>query len=883
MMDSHSFLSAYFQQCAPGQWIELTFIHHDKSQGRSLVSRFVPVGDRQGLRDQLEAAADYNADGYGIYFGVCPRATLPDVGRRGSESHVDTIVGFWTELDSVKEGRDPADDLNKLQEGALPPSLCLLSGGGVQGYWLLPEPAKLTDDNRALIKSALRGLGKSVGGDLQVAEFARVLRVPGFVNTKPERNGARTALMLPSEKHRYQLGQLVAYAPPPELPRKPRDFSYESHDDRVELAQAALNAISPSRCDEYELWTYVGMALRELGSVGLSLWEAWSSRSSKYRSGECDRKWNTFDEHGYNLGSLCKWANEDTGGTSWRPIKIDLTPWPPANTPTIISTYSGDPDWVRGLSTGERGGLNRYGDRVLPVILEIAASVKQSFDIAYLVCMTVDHGISERAIRNVVDRLPVVFLHSQDDPNTIPERESGIGIELDCKCAAELRIRKSGRPAQLYALADRATVHAEIVRMAIPQIIKEAFPKKNNTLQLAPPIHAAFLEELGLDADEAELRAKELDLRYGADLRAQPGWREAMQEVRKRVRDLKAQLLSTDYAPLPAGAVLDKRPSLLAAAAKALISFLGGAFQMGRAKLCALIGCRDKELASVCRNAGIVIDKNAFALKPVQTLPELLAIPQKFDPKMGGFPVSVQSTFDKKPMALTSPKLTRWATDQIIAQGKLCVRYRLANHYRLAESVIPPVETPITEVHANNPKPVQQPLFAPAYVSHDTFPRYILATLRFGLIARTLNALIMAWSVAKEAAWHIHQHADRIVPYAEAVIRKIVDVVTPWQPRGDTVTDRTTGEVKTFSVQLGFDLLLESEDTCKPSTLTSTLSGNGAGSCAPLSPPGSRAPGNTSFTLLSPTSGPTRATVPRSSRHTENITMNTNVLALEGT
>ena len=61
-----------------------------------------------------------------------------------------------------------------------------------------------------------------------------------------------------------------------------------------------LNVIPPD-CD-YDEWLKVGMALKHEGAT-VDVWENWSSRGSKYKKGECERKWRSFKR------------NEVTGGT----------------------------------------------------------------------------------------------------------------------------------------------------------------------------------------------------------------------------------------------------------------------------------------------------------------------------------------------------------------------------------------------------------------------------------------------------------------------------------------------------------------------------------------------------------------------------------------
>ena len=78
---------------------------------------------------------------------------------------------------------------------------------------------------------------------------------------------------------------------------KPRPVANFATTDTGEDVQAALKYISPD-CD-YLDWVKVGMSLQsESGIDGLGLWDTWSSRSAKYKAGECAHKWRTFQSGG---------------------------------------------------------------------------------------------------------------------------------------------------------------------------------------------------------------------------------------------------------------------------------------------------------------------------------------------------------------------------------------------------------------------------------------------------------------------------------------------------------------------------------------------------------------------------------------------------------
>lgn len=80
-------------------------------------------------------------------------------------------------------------------------------------------------------------------------------------------------------------------------------------------ALSYLEALSPSRADSYHDWLNVGMALHSVDDSLLTDWDAWSRASTKYKPGECDKKWASFGKRsGIKLGTLGKMAKED----GWR-------------------------------------------------------------------------------------------------------------------------------------------------------------------------------------------------------------------------------------------------------------------------------------------------------------------------------------------------------------------------------------------------------------------------------------------------------------------------------------------------------------------------------------------------------------------------------------
>lgn len=65
----------------------------------------------------------------------------------------------------------------------------------------------------------------------------------------------------------------------------------------------ALNALDPSKLS-YSEWVQVGMALKTEG-LPCSTWDDWSKKDApRYVSGDCEKKWETFNDSGTNGGTI---------------------------------------------------------------------------------------------------------------------------------------------------------------------------------------------------------------------------------------------------------------------------------------------------------------------------------------------------------------------------------------------------------------------------------------------------------------------------------------------------------------------------------------------------------------------------------------------------
>jgi uncharacterized membrane protein YgcG len=124
-------------------------------------------------------------------------------------------------------------------------------------------------------------------------------------------------------------------------------------------ALSYLNALSSHRADGYDEWLAVGMALHSIGDSLLADWENWSRQSSKYKPGDCEKKWKSFNRRGIAIGTLAHMAKQD----GWR------SPFADKSTGRSFAggIGSGGNGGGRRGGSGSSGGDNGDGDGKQPL------------------------------------------------------------------------------------------------------------------------------------------------------------------------------------------------------------------------------------------------------------------------------------------------------------------------------------------------------------------------------------------------------------------------------------------------------------------------------------------------------------------------------------
>jgi hypothetical protein len=195
------------------------------------------------ILDQIQSAEEQRVN---LFFGVCPR--LGDKGRFDLAWQIRTVRAMWTDIDHVTVN----EALERVAKAGLPrPSIVVNSGNGAHLYWLLDQayliddvgepPPVLTewiaspegrkkprryllegeeriylDQRRHVsrlsakaesVQNILAGIAKACGGD-HTTDLSRLLRLPGTLNRKDQRNGRKpvpTVLVECESSRRYPL------------------------------------------------------------------------------------------------------------------------------------------------------------------------------------------------------------------------------------------------------------------------------------------------------------------------------------------------------------------------------------------------------------------------------------------------------------------------------------------------------------------------------------------------------------------------------------------------------------------------------------------------------------------------------------------------------
>jgi len=189
--------------------------------------------------------------------------------------------------------------------------------------------------------------------------------------------------------------------PPPVEDPSPLFPPPERTPDRTdaEWARIWLDALNPSRANDYDEWIEVGQCLHSVGDELLPDWDHWSRQSSKWESGSCEYHWRTFSSDGKrDIRHLCNLAKDD----GWQPKQRKLEPV--KSQPKPDAEVEALPIKLQKLEANEllamlrkpdKQGFPRFRYNVFTQQIEILGKVAEGVDRFYIQLSEMGYKVSK--------------------------------------------------------------------------------------------------------------------------------------------------------------------------------------------------------------------------------------------------------------------------------------------------------------------------------------------------------------------------------------------------------------------------------------------------------------------------------------------------------
>jgi hypothetical protein len=198
--------------------------------GHLVINTFRQFSARSFTVDQIGEAADYairKSTTQCVYFGTGLRDRPFNGYERGTSEDISSIACLWADVDWLdvahKKGGDklpPDAEAARalIEEFGLKPTFVIASGHGLQAYWALAEPLLIhDDDSRETAKLVMLDFQHAFNGFAydrhgyvldSTEDIARVLRVPGTTNRKPDRDPTPVRILEWNDGASYTLDQI---------------------------------------------------------------------------------------------------------------------------------------------------------------------------------------------------------------------------------------------------------------------------------------------------------------------------------------------------------------------------------------------------------------------------------------------------------------------------------------------------------------------------------------------------------------------------------------------------------------------------------------------------------------------------------------------------
>jgi hypothetical protein len=182
------------QICFIGSQIALNFIKDVFSPTTEMPVHFCSLGNERDGKHAVRTLATRNPDEVSAFIDRLDMAerglfycvsTMKVGSHKRNKDNAAELPMLFADID-LKDVAESVDEIiRKLKLLKYVPSLIVRSGNGVHALWQLTEAIDVqAEGERDRAEALLRQVADLVGGDLQVCEVARLLRLPGTHNTK---------------------------------------------------------------------------------------------------------------------------------------------------------------------------------------------------------------------------------------------------------------------------------------------------------------------------------------------------------------------------------------------------------------------------------------------------------------------------------------------------------------------------------------------------------------------------------------------------------------------------------------------------------------------------------------------------------------------------
>lgn len=152
--------------------------------------------------------------------------------------------------------------------------------------------------------------------------FPKMFRVTGFERQTPFLNDNKHEEVLEwyererkitKRKEKKELEKIIDAM---RLQNNRNTFNDSNKEPRERIVQL-INGLNPKRADSYTEWMEVGWCLHNIDHSYLDIWIDFSKKSPKFVAGECEKKWDRFEDReddGLTVASLYYWVKNDNPG-----------------------------------------------------------------------------------------------------------------------------------------------------------------------------------------------------------------------------------------------------------------------------------------------------------------------------------------------------------------------------------------------------------------------------------------------------------------------------------------------------------------------------------------------------------------------------------------